>query len=188
MMLLTLLFYINIFTLSTCIIIQKPFTESKEHTLKLKHIYHHATANGSATKLFRRYDIKPCWMGSHQNNLYPLQSMLKVVDRPVTNDIHAFLSSGNRWYINDRSMYLESSIDRIPNVKNRETVLSLAKMSSNAYLDVNLNDTDWYDLGSSWQTVSSRLRYVKSSIFLMGSLEYILWLGLEWNQGLCICQ
>ncbi|KAG1051520.1 hypothetical protein G6F43_006274 [Rhizopus delemar] len=28
-------------------------------------------------------------------------------------------------------------------------------MSSNAYLDVNLNDTDWYDLGSSWQTNTS---------------------------------
>jgi lipase ATG15 len=39
-----------------------------------------------------------------------------------------------------------------PDVESRETLLELAKMTHNAYLEV--NDTRWYNLGGNWTSVS----------------------------------
>jgi putative lipase involved disintegration of autophagic bodies len=59
----------------------------------------------------------------------------------------------NNVNIDYRAMHLESTIGVIPDVTDRSTVISLAKMTNNAYLDINLNNTEWYDLGAPWQLV-----------------------------------
>lgn len=43
-----------------------------------------------------------------------------------------------------------------PDVESRETLLELAKMTNNAYLEV--DDPAWYDLGSNWTAVSLQVR------------------------------
>lgn len=42
-----------------------------------------------------------------------------------------------------------------PNVESRETLLELAKMSNNAYVEV--GDPGWYELGEEWNTVGAKL-------------------------------
>jgi lipase ATG15 len=44
-----------------------------------------------------------------------------------------------------------------PDVRDRETLLMLAKMTSNAYSTP--EDKDWYDLGEGWNKVRSRSRH-----------------------------
>lgn len=91
---------------------------------------------------------------STQDYEYPLRSTLQVVDKPAVADIVEFSASNHRWHNRFRPMYLESSIDSVPDVTHRPTVLALAQMTNNAYLDINLNETDWYDLGPTWRVVS----------------------------------
>ena len=52
---------------------------------------------------------------------------------------------------NDASIWQESDILG-PNVTERETLLTLAKMTNNAYNKP--TDEEWYDLGSGWNSVS----------------------------------
>ncbi|CAO3687222.1 unnamed protein product [Rhizopus stolonifer] len=89
-----------------------------------------------------------------QNN-YPLRSMFGTIERPMAADINEFLASNHRWNNMMRSMYLESSVSLIPDIEHRESILTLAQMTNNAYLDINLNETDWYDLGPRWQVNTS---------------------------------
>lgn len=51
---------------------------------------------------------------------------------------------------------LESTPYIIPDVEDRDTVLSLAEMSFNAYTELGKSG-DWYDLGDKWRIVSARL-------------------------------
>ncbi|KAG1436838.1 hypothetical protein G6F56_013385 [Rhizopus delemar] len=145
-----LLLYFTTLTLVSCLGYQHPFSSGKshEHSLKLKHIYHHASANGPIPKLFRRHDVKSSVM--IQDN-YPLRSMFGTIERPTAADINEFLASNHRWNNKIRSMYLESSVSLMPNIEHRGSILALAQMTNNAYLDINLNETDWYDLGPRWQ-------------------------------------
>jgi lipase ATG15 len=50
-------------------------------------------------------------------------------------------------------MHLESAMAFLPNVKDRASVHAMALMASNAYVDIGVNDTDWYDLGAPWSLV-----------------------------------
>ncbi|PHZ08789.1 alpha/beta-hydrolase [Rhizopus microsporus ATCC 52813] len=92
---------------------------------------------------------------STQDYEYPLRSTLQVVDKPAVADIVEFSASNHRWRNRFRPIYLESSIDSVPDVTHRPTVLALAQMTNNAYLDINLNETDWYDLGPTWRVNNS---------------------------------
>ena len=47
-----------------------------------------------------------------------------------------------------------------PDVDDRETLLALAKMTNNAYLEY--NETGWYDLGGEWNVVSPNSRLENS--------------------------
>lgn len=47
----------------------------------------------------------------------------------------------------------EQGLGLLPDTKDNETILSLAKMTNNAYSDANKRD-DWYDLGEKWGVVS----------------------------------
>jgi hypothetical protein len=64
---------------------------------------------------------------------------------------------------NDALLWKESDILG-PNVKERETLLTLAKMTSNAYNQP--ADKAWYDLDSNWNSVSniSFLQYLKLTL------------------------
>ena len=54
-------------------------------------------------------------------------------------------------------MYVEWDDEEIegPNVEDRQTLLMLAKMTYNAYVEP--QDKDWYDLGEGWPTVCAEL-------------------------------
>lgn len=183
MAMLLLLCYFTVFTLTNCFTFQHAFSSisNKEHTLKLKHIYHHASANGPIPKLFRKYDINPSVnVMSNQDNSYSLRSKLQVVERPTASDINEFLTSDNRWRNTVRSMYLESSIGLVPDIEQRESILALAQMTNNAYLDINLNETDWYDLGPQWQVVSIRCD-VSENLLKKVYTERFFWMGFGWD-------
>lgn len=140
----------------------------KENTLSLKTIYHHGSVNGPIPKLFRKLDLDPIQIHQANRVKYGLKSKLGVMDRPSTADRNDLLFQINnkssdklvRWSTiaeekdEYRAMQLESTIGVIPDVTHRPSILSLAQMTYNAYLDIDLNNTEWYDLGASWKLVS----------------------------------
>ncbi|EPB90311.1 hypothetical protein HMPREF1544_02836 [Mucor circinelloides 1006PhL] len=82
------------------------------------------------------------------------------MDKPITADIEDLVSQREygtfaRWDNRIRPMHLESTIGLVPDVTHRPSVLALAMMTNNAYLDINLNNTEWYDLGAPWQLNNS---------------------------------
>jgi putative lipase involved disintegration of autophagic bodies len=46
-----------------------------------------------------------------------------------------------------------------PDVEDRETLLTLAKMTYDAYIEP--TDDDWYDLGGDWLPVCSAITYLR---------------------------
>lgn len=144
--------------------LQLPFLSPKSSTpLKLKTIYHHASVHGPIPRLFRKLQIHDEMnINQEQNTEYSLKSKQSIIEKPADSDIKALLSLRDvdngvyaRWSsLNTmRAMYMESTLGKVPDVTDRETVISLAMMTNNAYLDINLNDTEWYDLGAPWQLV-----------------------------------
>lgn len=144
----------------------------QQNTLRLKTIYHHASANGPIPKLFRRLDIDQdsLHVNQQQSHVYNLKSKLSVMDRPIAADRNDLLFEINkskdklvRWNTISqdqqyRAMNLESTIGVVPDITHRPSVLSLAMMTYNAYLDIDLNNTEWYDLGAPWHLVRLILR------------------------------
>lgn len=138
------------------------------NSLKLKTIYHHASANGPIPKLFRRLDLDQTSLhvNQEQDHVYNLKSKLSVIDRPIAADRDDLLLEINssrdklaRWNTitpeqQYRATHLESTIGAVPDITDRSSVLSLAMMTYNAYLDMELNNTEWYDLGTPWHLVS----------------------------------
>lgn len=142
--------------------IQIPFLPSHKpvNTLKLKTIYHHASAHGPIPNLFRKIDIQDneITVNHAQDTTYTLQGTFSVMDKPVAADIKELVSQREygtfaRWNNRIRPMYLESTIGLVPDVTHRPSIMALAMMTNNAYLDINLNNTEWYDLGAPWQLV-----------------------------------
>ncbi|KAL0145769.1 Alpha/Beta hydrolase protein [Mucor lusitanicus] len=142
--------------------LQMPFLPSHKpvNTLKLKTIYHHASAHGPIPNLFRKIDIdntrSDISINQAQDATYTLQGTFSVMDKPITADIQDLVSQRKygtfaRWNNRIRPMHLESTIGLVPDVTHRPSVLALAMMTNNAYLDINLNNTEWYDLGAPWQ-------------------------------------
>jgi putative lipase involved disintegration of autophagic bodies len=146
-----------------------PQTQHKQiNTLKLKTIYHHGSAHGPIPNLFRKIDVQDqnqIHINQAQQESYTLQSKIAVMNRPATSDVQELLqlrdpTAGTfaRWEtLNSklmRPMHMESTIGLIPDVNDRTSVLSLAMMTNNAYLDIDLNNTEWYDIGGSWKLVS----------------------------------
>lgn len=64
-----------------------------------------------------------------------------------------------------------------PDVEDRETLQTLAKMTYNAYL--NKSEASWYDLGDKWSTVSIPNSSVCESYFVLFSLRMIICVGLS---------
>ncbi|KAI9486961.1 MAG: Alpha/Beta hydrolase protein [Benjaminiella poitrasii] len=136
---------------------QIPFIKAKQtDSLKLKTIYQRASS------FFRKLDV------SNQVSFdaySTVKSHFSVVDKPISADIDELLQSRDivsgrlaRWsnfYNEMRPMYLESMISIVPNITDRSTILALAMMTNNAYLDIHLNETEWYDIAPPWQLNNS---------------------------------
>ncbi|KAG2198408.1 hypothetical protein INT47_008985 [Mucor saturninus] len=166
----TLLFLILLAVPIYAVNLQVPFfldhhkLQEQQNTLKLKTIYHHASANGPIPKLFRKLDVDQELLSVNQQHkhIYDLKSKLSMMDRPSAADRDDLLLEINnsrdklvRWNTltseqQYRAMHLESTIGVVPDVTHRPSVISLAMMTYNAYLDIDLNNTEWYDLGAAW--------------------------------------
>jgi putative lipase involved disintegration of autophagic bodies len=146
-----------------------PQTQHKQiNTLKLKTIYHHGSAHGPIPNLFRKIDVQnqnQIHINQEQQATYSLQSTMAVMNRPVPSDVQELLqlrdpTAGTfaRWETLNkklmRPMHMESTIGWVPDVQDRSSVLYLAMMTNNAYLDIDLNNTEWYDLGEPWKLVT----------------------------------
>lgn len=137
----------------------------RENTLKLKTIYHHASANGPIPKLFRKLDLDTmATVNKEKEETYTIKSKLGHIDRPYVLGREELLrriddkdEDLTRWgTINNYQPYtttMESTIGVLPDVRDRPSILSLAMMTNNAYLDINVNNTEWYDLGAPWHLV-----------------------------------
>lgn len=146
---------------------------NRENTLTLKSIYHHASANGPIPKLFRKTQVDTnetmMKVNQHQDATYILKSQLSTMERPVSSNTRELLYQLGNKQANQYVRYsnqdfttngLESTIGLVPDVTHRGSVTALAMMTYNAYLDININSTEWYDLGAPWHLVSRLFLYL----------------------------
>jgi putative lipase involved disintegration of autophagic bodies len=175
---------------------QKQLLE-RENTLTLKTIYHHASVNGPIPKLFRKLDISSdqpfIKMNQQQDASYTLKSQLSRMERPVdTQDtLYQLDNKQENEYIRFKEGFetnsLESTIGVVPDITHRPSIMSLAMMTYNAYLDININSTEWYDLGATWHLVRADKEYI-TAYTNISRIEYLLWLGVRWNKRTYICK
>ena len=95
---------------------------------------------------------------------YSLDTKLTPIHRP-----HSFDAVKNARYRSmkfDQSALLDWDEDEIvgPDTESRETLLVLAKMTSNAYLQP--SDKGWYSLGGNWTTVRLALTLTLNNSFV----------------------
>lgn len=125
------------------------------------------------------------------------QSSLAAVDYSVnTRKIKSSRPSSPEAYSNARtrsikfgqSVSLDWDEEEVlaPDVEDRDTLLVLAKMTNNAYLEP--NETQWYDLGNNWTAVRAfqHLR-ATSSLSSLPGVSLRLGTGPRWVQGPCFC-
>ena len=81
--------------------------------------------------------------------------------RPVSHE--AFLRARSLSRFTRQSAKLDWEEDEVvaPDVASRQTLLELAKMTNNAYLEP--GEAGWYDLGGEWNVVRPRTRLWASS-------------------------
>jgi putative lipase involved disintegration of autophagic bodies len=117
-------------------------------TVSLKSVYHRGSETGPIPHLFRKH-----YVDVSIQSTFAVDGVTGRIDRPAHVD-RAFLASSQRprWH-GERPMHLESAMAFLPNVKDRASVHAMALMASNAYVDIGVNDTDWYDLGAPWSLV-----------------------------------
>lgn len=93
----------------------------------------------------------------HSNNHAHDQKSYEVQTRPLTSfrptSFDAYSQARLHSIRRDQSHALQWEEDEIvgPNVESRETLLTLAKMTNNAYIEP--EDAQWYDLGGNWNDV-----------------------------------
>jgi lipase ATG15 len=105
---------------------------------------------------------------------YAAQTRSVKRSKPVSQD--AFLRARSLSRLHRQSVLLDWEEDEVtaPDVESRETLLELAKMTNNAYLEP--NEEGWYDLGGDWNVVSSAAGcscFPTSSVFRMFLLQTI---------------
>ncbi|KAI8342821.1 Alpha/Beta hydrolase protein [Chlamydoabsidia padenii] len=159
-------------------LLQQPFQGTTRPTsMTLKTIYHHSSPNGPIPRLFRRLDISNTIL-QQQQQVNPLSSQYIV--SPIPSQYERLGKQAKNYLIqqasivhslNHQQQYQPRKIrwkhlaeltvfntdilkepveDYIPDVTSRDTVLALALMTSNAYIETD-NTTDWYDLGVPWK-------------------------------------
>lgn len=128
-------------------------------TLSFRHIYHHSSSTGKYPGMFRRMDFTSS-QATAKSNLLGTPSLYGVkhtvgkryrAAAPLPNLMRAARTPRQLHYaMGIHNMEIDYGL--LPDVKDRETVLSLAEMTNNAYSDPDTRE-DWYDLGTKWNVV-----------------------------------
>jgi lipase ATG15 len=131
-------------------------------TLYLRHL--HVADTGARRVLFA--DVPPEPRSPHAANgdsdprsPYTLDTVLQTTHRPSSLAAHAHARKAavrlGKGLHNDTTGELtwEEDVIASPDVTRRETLIMLAKMTSNAYLSP--DDDEWYDLEGKWNVVST---------------------------------
>ncbi|KAI9253967.1 Alpha/Beta hydrolase protein [Phascolomyces articulosus] len=155
-------------------------TATQLHSFRLKSIYHHASDNGPIPGLFRKLDISQereqeirttsfdSDDSGSQQSTFEIRSKMGDTYRPAYPDAlyqlykydaintqrHQFMMLSSASSQEGATIDFEWAPGSLPDVQHRESVLSLAMMTNNAYNPAN-NDTDWYDIGAPWNLNSS---------------------------------
>ena len=115
--------------------------------LELRHV--HAVSDSNRI-VFSDASTSPSFAQS--NTMYSLDTRRLSSHRPSSFEEHSEARVRSMKFGQSTSIPWEE-IDVIgPNVEKRETLLTLAKMTNDAYV-VDRNDTQWYDLGKGWPSV-----------------------------------
>lgn len=141
--------------------------ESRLSTLSpnftLKHIYHHNTKRGEA-HLHGRLDLTPQYMtllrdSDHFHSLtraYSLRSNLQNVTRMAKRDpptVESYLRTARSMGIKAASQLTPAWVREeivVPNVSDKDTIVNLAYMASNAYVDIPYTG-EWTNVSEPWQ-------------------------------------
>ena len=120
-----------------------------------------------------------------QNNLYTIQTRMTSSFRP--SSFTAFSRARTRSIIFGQNEPLRWDEEDIigPDVESRETLLELAKMTSNAYIEP--DDPQWYDLGGVWNIVRCCGRALTSnSLVTTVELSFRVGARCRWVSWTCI--
>lgn len=127
-----------------------PFTDGStapKMTFRLRHL--HALHPDTHTNVFR--DVHHVASSFISEPVLSLRTRKMSVHRPKSlSDFHAARTRSRRW---GQSMWVDWDEDMIegPDVTDNETILLLAKMTSDAYISP--GDRGWYELGGKWNVV-----------------------------------
>jgi lipase ATG15 len=136
-----------------------PHGHSADKTFSLRHVFHHGTHRHP--ELHRRLDVPenaPVWMTDSDDSarrepvpLLRAKSEAMSIQRLVHRDRDTIDGILDHKRMSGRTVQLAAedwSVDEIPgpNITDKETVLSFARMASNAYI-LEPNTGDWVDVG-----------------------------------------
>ncbi|RUS17822.1 Alpha/Beta hydrolase protein [Endogone sp. FLAS-F59071] len=128
-------------------------------TLSLKHIYHHGSSGSEFANLFRRLDFTPDQLSAlsvdvDEETSFVVNMRLGKTFKPSPEHMHVLRTiktngeMRNAMQTAGEGVY-QPGVGWLPNVSDNETIVTLAKMTHNAYNDANKRD-DWYELGERW--------------------------------------
>lgn len=125
--------------------------KAAKHNLKLELRHYHAV---SAEARVAFHDARPSHgLAANTSPGYTLRSKPVKIRRPASPS--AFAEARQRSIRSAQSTLLEWDEDEVsgPDVESRETLLELAKITNNAYLEP--GEPGWYELGDNWNVVST---------------------------------
>ena len=117
----------------------------KNKTFKLKHVIHKGRT--LYPNLVRRKDFDEAALRVQEESTgvsftHSLRAVSGIVTKPVSRE--------------DRSVTVKT-VGLLPDVRDKDTLVSLGKMTYNAYLEI--GGEGWYDLGDRYDLVSDYLYY-----------------------------
>jgi putative lipase involved disintegration of autophagic bodies len=146
--------------LSTFLWPQPPDTRSTPLTFHLRHIHATTTSNNilfANVKSPERIQA----LGHDSFNLHISSTRQLNIHRTHAN---SFQTARRHSRVYGESVALDWSEDQVegPDVRSKEVLTTLAKMTENAYVEV--GDKDWYDLPHRWNQVRNHLLRCSSSL------------------------
>ncbi|KAF8427918.1 Alpha/Beta hydrolase protein [Tirmania nivea] len=132
---------------------------SGEQTFKLRHVLHHGSHK--YPRLFRRLDVKPSdtfWIDDNESNPRTVPSLnAKSHPKPMRRLINRERDVIEEFMMMQRYGWAQSltadawTIEETsqPNITDKETIINLAKMTADAYVEVP-GAEDWVDIGGGW--------------------------------------
>ena len=138
--------------------VERPRTlASNSLKLELRHL-HATTANDSARIIFT--DVEPqklvssgvfiSDMSGSTKPIYNVETRRMTAHKPASVEAHTRARLRSPKFMETEALYWDEDVIIGPDVEKRETLLELAKMTNNAYLEP--DDSAWYDIGG-WNDV-----------------------------------